>query len=180
MDDGQRTTECEDRARILETEFAKISEKISRKIGGKISISDPHTITFSKIWHMFCMCNFDRSCICVFGHLGICIWVTSEWYVDEWIVDVISFQKIFGLCGLKCHIVEIWIPYYGRMSRLWTDDVRRTTECEDSARILKQNSQFDNNIWLGGHKYMMEHRQSKLCETQKAIWWAGGYEYGDG
>ena len=28
--------------------------------------------------------------------------------MDEWIVDVISFQKIFGLCGLKCHIVEIW------------------------------------------------------------------------
>ena len=24
--------------------------------------------------------------------------------VDELIVDVISFQKIFGLCGLKCHI----------------------------------------------------------------------------
>ena len=23
-------------------------------------------------------------------------------------MDVISFQKIFGLCGLKCHIVEIW------------------------------------------------------------------------
>ena len=28
--------------------------------------------------------------------------------VDEGIVDVISFQKIFGLCGLKCHIMEIW------------------------------------------------------------------------
>ena len=28
--------------------------------------------------------------------------------VGEWIVDIISFQKIFGLCGLKCHIVEIW------------------------------------------------------------------------
>ena len=28
--------------------------------------------------------------------------------VGEWILDVISFQKIFGLCGLKCHIVEIW------------------------------------------------------------------------
>ena len=28
--------------------------------------------------------------------------------VRERIVDVISFQKIFGLCGLKCHIVEIW------------------------------------------------------------------------
>ena len=27
--------------------------------------------------------------------------------VGEWIVDAISFQKIFGLCGLKCHIVEI-------------------------------------------------------------------------
>ena len=27
--------------------------------------------------------------------------------VDEWIVDVISFQKIFGLCGLKGHILEI-------------------------------------------------------------------------
>ena len=27
--------------------------------------------------------------------------------MDEWIVDVISFQKIFGLCGLKCHIMEI-------------------------------------------------------------------------
>ena len=28
--------------------------------------------------------------------------------VGEWIVDVISFHKIFGLCDLKCHRVEIW------------------------------------------------------------------------
>ena len=28
--------------------------------------------------------------------------------VGELVVDIISFQKIFGLCGLKCHIVEIW------------------------------------------------------------------------
>ena len=28
--------------------------------------------------------------------------------MDEWIVDAISFQKIFGLCGIKCHIVDIW------------------------------------------------------------------------
>jgi len=28
--------------------------------------------------------------------------------VGELVVDVISFQKIFGLCGLKCHIMEIW------------------------------------------------------------------------
>ena len=25
----------------------------------------------------------------------------------EWIMDGISFQKIYGLCGLKGHIVEI-------------------------------------------------------------------------
>ena len=28
--------------------------------------------------------------------------------MGELVVDVISFQKIFGLCGLKCHIMEIW------------------------------------------------------------------------
>ena len=38
-------------------------------------------------------------------------------------MDVISYQKIFGLGGLECHIVEIW------------RDV--TTEHEDSARILE-------------------------------------------
>ena len=27
--------------------------------------------------------------------------------VGELVVEVISFQKIFGLCGLKCHIMEI-------------------------------------------------------------------------
>ena len=89
-----------------------------------------------------------------------------------WIGLVISFQKIYGLCGIKGHIVE----------RRW--DVTfihgRTTECEDSARILKQNSPFENNIWLGGHKYMIKHRQSKLCETQKAIWWAWWVCVGDG
>ena len=52
--------------------------------------------------------------------------------MDEWIVDVISFQKIFGLCGLKCHIVEIW--------RDVTLVHGRRTEFEDRARILKQNS----------------------------------------
>ena len=58
--------------------------------------------------------------------------------MGQWIVGVISFQKIFGLCGLKGHIVEIrWdvTIVHGR-----TDG--RTTECEDRARILKQNSQF--------------------------------------
>ena len=35
------------------------------------------------------------------------MWVMGEWSVVQWIVGVISFQKIFGLCGLKGHIVEI-------------------------------------------------------------------------
>ena len=29
-----------------------------------------------------------------------------EWLVGQWIVGVISFQKIFGLYGLKGHILE--------------------------------------------------------------------------
>ena len=30
----------------------------------------------------------------------------GEWPVSQWIVGVISFQKIFGLYGLKHHIAE--------------------------------------------------------------------------
>ena len=56
----------------------------------------------------------------------------GEWKVGQWIVGVISFQKISGLCGLKGHIVKIrW--------GVTLEDGR--TECEDRARILKQNSQ---------------------------------------
>ena len=47
----------------------------------------------------------------------------------EWIMDGISFQKIYGLCGLKGHIVEI------RRGVTLVDG--RTTECEDRARILE-------------------------------------------
>ena len=47
-------------------------------------------------------------------------------------MEVISFQKIFGLCALKCHIVEIWTD-------VTLDDGRTDarTECEDRARILE-------------------------------------------
>ena len=31
----------------------------------------------------------------------------GEWKVGQWIVGVISFQKIFGLYGIKGHIVDI-------------------------------------------------------------------------
>ena len=57
--------------------------------------------------------------------------------VDEWIVDVISFQKIFGLCGLKCHIMEIWRDVtlvHDARTHGRTDG---RTECEDRARILE-------------------------------------------
>ncbi len=60
---------------------------------------------------------------------GGSVWVMGEWAVGQWIVGVTSFQKIFGLCGLKCHIMEIW-------SDVTLDD-GRTTECEDRARILE-------------------------------------------
>ena len=55
--------------------------------------------------------------------------------MDGWIVDVISFQKIFGLCGLKCHIMEIWRDVTLVHGQRRTTDGR--TECEDSARILE-------------------------------------------
>ena len=54
--------------------------------------------------------------------------------VGEWIVDVISFQKIFGLYGLKCHIVEIWrdVTFEDGRTDGRTDGRRK---CEYSARI---------------------------------------------
>ena len=38
---------------------------------------------------------------------GESVWVMGEWAVGYWIVGVTSFQKIYGLYGLKHHIVEI-------------------------------------------------------------------------
>ena len=58
--------------------------------------------------------------------------------VGELVVDVISFQKIFGLCGLKCHIMEIWTDV--------TLDDTRTTDGQRNVKIglefWKQNSQY--------------------------------------
>ena len=67
----------------------------------------------------------------------------GEWWVGQWIVGVISFQKIFGLCGLKGHIVEIRWDVTLVHAR-----THGRTECEDRARILKQNSQYkyDHNM----------------------------------
>ena len=42
-----------------------------------------------------------------FGGSGGSVWVMGEWIVGRWIVGIISFQKMYGLCGLRHHIVEI-------------------------------------------------------------------------
>ena len=42
-----------------------------------------------------------------FGESGGSVWVMGEWSVGQWIVGVMSFQKMYGLYGLKHHIVEI-------------------------------------------------------------------------
>ena len=58
--------------------------------------------------------------------------------MDGWIVDVISFQKIFGLCGLKCHVVEIWRDVTLVDGRR-TDNDGRNVKIE--LEFWKQNSQ---------------------------------------
>ena len=58
--------------------------------------------------------------------------------MGEWIVDVINFQKIFGFCGLRGHIVEI------RRDVTLVDE-QRTTECEDRARILGSRIRNSDN-----------------------------------
>ena len=57
--------------------------------------------------------------------------------VGEWIVDVICFQKIFGLCGLKCHKMEIWRDFTFEDGR--TDDGNVNIELESA----KQDSQIE-------------------------------------
>ena len=62
----------------------------------------------------------------VLGGSGGSVWVMGEWSVGQWIVGVISFQKIFGLFGLKCHKMEVWSD--GGVSRLRTTaNEQRTT-----------------------------------------------------
>ena len=43
----------------------------------------------------------------VLGGFGGSVWVMGGWTVGQWIVGIISFQKMYGLYGLKHHIVEI-------------------------------------------------------------------------
>ena len=57
--------------------------------------------------------------------------------VGEWIVNSISYQKIFGLCGLAGHIMEIRLRVMLEDDG-WTMD-RRNVKIE--LEFWKQNSQ---------------------------------------
>ena len=68
---------------------------------------------------MLCLCATltEASCICVFVYLYL---GNEGVVVGEWIVDVISFQEIFGLCGLNVHKVLESAKHdsqYGNMQR---------------------------------------------------------------
>ena len=58
--------------------------------------------------------------------------------MDEWIVDVISFQKILGSCGLNGHIMEI------RLGVTLEDNGQRTDgrNVKIELEFWTQNSQF--------------------------------------
>ena len=65
--------------------------------------------------------------------------------MGELVVDVISFQKIFGLCGLKCHIMEIW-------RGVTLVDGQRTDNGRNvkiELEFWKQNSQLMTLLTLG-------------------------------
>ena len=72
------------------------------------------------------------------------MWVMGEWSVGQWIVGVISFQKMYGLYGPKHHIVEI------------------SGDVTNAGRTNKQTNKRTKS----------ELDVVQLCETQKAIWWA--------
>ena len=62
--------------------------------------------------------------------------------MSRYIVDVISFQKIFGLCGLKCHIVEIWTDV------TFEDRGRTDGNVNIELESAKQDSQLQKNAPL--------------------------------
>ena len=93
-----------------------------------------------------------------------------KWLVGQWIVGVISFQKIFGLCGLRGHKVEI------RWDVTFVDG--RTTECEDRA-ILKQNSQKELFKYLLGTTGGFQLQVKPICVTfifSRLITWMANSE----
>ena len=43
----------------------------------------------------------------------------GEWSVSQWILVVMRFQKIFGLCRVERHKVEKWSDKVGSWWVLW-------------------------------------------------------------
>jgi len=77
--------------------------------------------------------------------------------VGEWIVDVISFQKIFGLCGLKCHIVEIWRD-------VTFEDTGRT---DGNVNIVLESAKQDSQLRLLSSKISIWVQQRTIKMRQK-------------
>ena len=69
------------------------------------------------------------------------VWVMGEWAVGYWIVGVTSFQKIYGLYGLKHLKVEI-SGDVTKAGRDGTDNQRR----KDSATQV--DAEFRNKMFL--------------------------------
>ena len=60
--------------------------------------------------------------------------------MGEWIVDVISFQKIFGLWGLECHLVEIWRDVtlvHGRNMKIGLEFWKQNSQYELCVRLME-------------------------------------------
>ena len=63
---------------------------------------------------------------------GGSVWVMGEWAVGYWIVGVTSFQKIYGLYGLKHHILEI----SGDVTDMDRRTNKRTTSKDRATQLL--------------------------------------------
>ena len=94
------------------------------------------------MWVVGGFCGYGRS-----------VWVMGDWAVGQWILGVTSFKKIFGLCGLKCHIVEIW----------------RDVTFEDRGRTDGRTDNGNVNIVLESAKqdsqYALEKKSSEVSGT---------------
>ena len=65
------------------------------------------------IWFVWCRTSYSgkmvRSGEFLVDLVGLCgsVWVMGEWSADQWIAGVLCFQKMYGLYGLKHHVVEM-------------------------------------------------------------------------
>ena len=73
---------------------------------GTLFLRSSYHYLFKNIAHVMSICNFDQCCICVFVHLYLCICKSDNREHCFWGPCIITFQKIYGLYGLKHHIVK--------------------------------------------------------------------------